>query len=227
MNRSQGYIAVLTTTRKVAILTVSTKGLRGYDQIKFLKWLAVDDAVCISMDQSGRMIAVGKTNGDVHLMTLSDGSLGRILSLTDWGFSESDTGPVKTLSWTPDSAALACGWSYRGLAVWSASGCRLMATIRQVRVKAYPPKGNSLKIICFRLQIGTHRRGDYNKVENNKSDVKTEALIHGAADVAWGTEGYHLLAIDNWKCECLYQFSFLKAAIRGNQSISFVQILQV
>ncbi len=35
------------------------------------------------------------------------------------------------MEWSPDGRALAVGYGRQGMAVWSASGCRLMCTLRQ------------------------------------------------------------------------------------------------
>lgn len=54
-----------------------------------------------------------------------------ILSLTEWGYSSSLLGPAHVLRWSPDGKVVAAGYAYRGLAVWTPSGCRVMCTLRQ------------------------------------------------------------------------------------------------
>lgn len=61
-----------------------------------------------------------------------EGMLLRVLSLSDWGYGPQQTGPVSQLQWTPDGRAVAVGYLGQGLAVWSASGCRLMTTLPQM-----------------------------------------------------------------------------------------------
>jgi hypothetical protein len=54
-----------------------------------------------------------------------------ILSLTEWGYSSNLLGPAHVLRWSPDGKVVAAGYGYRGLAVWTPSGCRVMCTLRQ------------------------------------------------------------------------------------------------
>jgi hypothetical protein len=54
-----------------------------------------------------------------------------VLSLTEWGYSSSLLGPAHVLRWSPDGKVVAAGYGYRGLAVWTPTGCRVMCTLRQ------------------------------------------------------------------------------------------------
>lgn len=62
----------------------------------------------------------------------------RILSLADWGYRSSVVGAAAQLQWSPDGRVLAVGYSLRGMAVWTPSGCRLMCTLRQAAATTAP-----------------------------------------------------------------------------------------
>ena len=63
---------------------------------------------------------------DVHVATPW-----RVLSPADWGYAPGDTGGCADVRWTTDGGGVAAGWWRRGVAVWSANGCRLMCTLPQ------------------------------------------------------------------------------------------------
>eukprot|EP00854_Cymbomonas_tetramitiformis_P031450 gene31450-39555_t len=126
----------------------------------------------------------------------------RTLLVSDWGPSQEDTGGVSSLAWSPDEKALAVGWSARGMAVWSASGCRLMCTIRQ-------GKG------------GTASHGDWHSslpsptltplsLHSAAGPKQLEALRTGVAGLCWDHHGYSLIAAENGSARRLVQFTMAK-----------------
>lgn len=55
----------------------------------------------------------------------------RFLSLADWGYFPHVLGNAAVLQWSPDGRVISVGYSKRGLAVWTPSGCRVMCSLRQ------------------------------------------------------------------------------------------------
>ncbi len=98
-------------------------------------WLAVTDATKISINRKSEKVAVGCASGEVIVFTLDDYSFLRLFTMSHWGLSEEDTGPVSCLEWTPEGSALAVGYASRGLSVWSLYGCRLHSTIPNQPIK--------------------------------------------------------------------------------------------
>lgn len=91
-----------------------------------------------------------------------------------WGISPEDTGAIQTLQWSPDHSVLAVGYEKRGLTVWSIYGCRLMNTIPQ------PRSESSKNMISLSISI---------------PPVPPEELLsQGVSSLAWGPEGYFLVA---------------------------------
>ncbi|AQK55982.1 Quinoprotein amine dehydrogenase beta chain-like [Zea mays] len=101
-------------------------------------------------------------------------------------YSVEDTGPVACISWTPDNCALAVGWKFRGLTVWSVSGCRLMCTIRQTG-------SNSASSPMVK-----------------PSALKFEPLMGGTSHIQWDDNGYKLFAVEESLSERVLAFSFAK-----------------
>lgn len=107
----------------------------------------------------------------------------RSLHLGDWGHTVAQTGGVAALAWSPDCRALAVGYFRQGMAVWSASGCRLMCTVRQPesqrmsRSSALAPQGQ-----------GQQGQGSLH------APVFGAGLLDcGLQAVAWGPLGYSLI----------------------------------
>ncbi|KAK3266990.1 hypothetical protein CYMTET_24423, partial [Cymbomonas tetramitiformis] len=144
----------------------------------------------------------------------------RTLLVSDWGPSQEDTGGVSSLAWSPDEKALAVGWSARGMAVWSASGCRLMCTIRQ-------GKG------------GTASHGDWHSslpsptltplsLHSAAGPKQLEALRTGVAGLCWDHHGYSLIAAENGSARRLVQFTMAKMVeqrrvVHGSPSVQMLQ----
>ncbi|KAJ6729734.1 RAB6A-GEF COMPLEX PARTNER PROTEIN 1 [Salix viminalis] len=132
---------VLYSDGQLVSFSVSKRGLKQVEYIKPEKKLGSDDAVCTSVASDQQILAVGTRRGVVELYDLAESaSLIRSVSLSDWGYSMDETGPVSCIAWTPDNSAFAVGWKLRGLTVWSVSGCRLMSTIRQNGLSVSSPK---------------------------------------------------------------------------------------
>lgn len=106
-------------------------------------------------------------------------------------YAVEDTGPVSQVTWTPDNSAFAVGWRNRGLAVWSASGCRLMCTIRQGSLSnAQSPSA---------------------RVESERS--MSEPMVQGVAALAWGHHAYELFAVERGSTLRFFEFRFAKRCI--------------
>lgn len=106
-------------------------------------------------------------------------------------YTVEDTGPVSQVTWTPDNRAFAVGWGNRGLAVWSASGCRLMCTIRQ----------GSL----------SNSQSSSPRVDSDRS--MSEPMVQGVAALAWGHHAYELYAVERGSTLRFFQFRFAKRCI--------------
>lgn len=105
-----------------------------------------------------------------------------------------DTGPVACISWTPDNCAFAVGWKFRGLTVWSVSGCRLMCTIRQTG-------SNSASSPMVK-----------------PSALKFEPLMGGTSHIQWDDNGYKLFAVEESLSERVLAFSFAKGCLNRGLS---------
>ena len=92
-------------------------------------WLLRAACVSVALSAPSALVAAGTATGCVLLFRLPEQGGPpvqlRSLSLADWGHSPADTGAARSLAFSPCGGALACGYSLRGCALWSASGCRL------------------------------------------------------------------------------------------------------
>ncbi|KAH9320719.1 hypothetical protein KI387_015358, partial [Taxus chinensis] len=182
-----GHILLCSTTKK---------GLGQMDGIKAERWLGVSDAVCTAVAPEQEILAVGTRRGTVDLYDLEDGAtLVRTVSLYDWGYSVEDTGAVNCIAWTPDNCAFAVGWKLRGLTVWSASGCRLMSTIRQIGI-------NSASSPMLK----------------SNQEYKCEPMVGGVACMGWDEYGYRLFAVEQRTAERVLAIPFGKCCL--NRGIS-------
>ncbi|WOL17540.1 RAB6A-GEF complex partner protein 1 [Canna indica] len=195
-------LVVLYSGCQIALCSISKKGLRQINSIKAERWLNTDDAMCASVASDQQILAVGCSRGVVELYDLADNATHlRTISLYDWGYSMEDTGPVTCIAWTPDNCAFAVGWKFRGLTVWSASGCRLMCTIRQTGM-------NSVS----------------SPLVKSNQDLKFEPLFGGTSQVQWDEFGYKLYAIEERSSERILAFSFGKCCLnRGLSGTSYVR----
>ncbi|KAJ6390804.1 hypothetical protein OIU77_024922 [Salix suchowensis] len=192
---------VLYSDGQLVSFSVSKRGLKQVEYIKPEKKLGFDDAVCTSVASDQQILAVGTRRGVVELYNLAESaSLIRSVSLSDWGYSMDETGPVSCIAWTPDNSAFAVGWKLRGLTVWSVSGCRLMSTIRQNGLSVSSPK-----------------------VKPNQ-DCKYEALMNGTSLMQWDEYGYKLYVIEEESLERVIAFSFGKCCLsRGVSGMTYVR----
>ncbi|GLJ12697.1 hypothetical protein SUGI_0196120 [Cryptomeria japonica] len=180
----------------ILLCSTSKKGLRHMDGIKAERWLGVSDAACIALSPEQEILAVGTRRGTVDLYDLEDGAtLIRTVSLYDWGYSVEDTGAVNCIAWTPDNCAFAVGWKLRGLTVWSASGCRLMSTIRQIGINSASSP----------------------MVKSNQ-EYKCEPMVGGVACMGWDEYGYRLFAVEQRTAERVLAIPFGKCCL--NRGIS-------
>ncbi|RWR80915.1 Ribosome control protein 1 [Cinnamomum micranthum f. kanehirae] len=186
----------------VALCSISKKGLKQTDSINAERWLTTGDAVCASVASDQRILAVGCKRGVVELYDLAESaSLLRSVSLYDWGYSVEDTGSINCIAWTPDNTAFAVGWKFRGLTVWTLSGCRLMCTIRQIGM-------NSAS----------------SPMVKPNHDLKYEPLMGGTSFVQWDEYGYRLYTIEERSSERIIAFSFGKCCLnRGISGTTYVR----
>jgi WD40 repeat protein len=179
----------------IALCTVGKKGLKQPGSIRVERWLNTDDAMCTSVASEQQILAVGCSRGVVELYDLAENMRHiRTISLYDWGYSVEDTGPVACISWTPDNCAFAVGWKFRGLTVWSVSGCRLMCTIRQTG-------SNSASSPMVK-----------------PSALKFEPLMGGTSHIQWDDNGYKLFAVEESLSERVLAFSFAKCCLNRGLS---------
>jgi hypothetical protein len=80
---------------------------------------------------------MGPSSGDTIIYHVDGNKYARTFTLVHWGITFDDVGPVHSVQWTADNAALSVGWTKRGLSVWSVYGCRLMCTIPQLEGRYY------------------------------------------------------------------------------------------
>ncbi|KAJ3695374.1 hypothetical protein LUZ60_000751 [Juncus effusus] len=181
-------LAVLHSTGQIQLCSVGKKGLKQTNGMKSERWLDTQGATQASFAPDQLLLAVGLAKGAVELYDLTESTqLLRTISLYDWGYSVEDTGPVSSLAWTPGSTALAVGWKFRGLSVWSTSGCRLMCTLRQTSLSsASSPMGKP------------------------STGFKAEPLMAGTGQLAWDENGYRLFAVEEGSADRVIGFSFGK-----------------
>uniref|UniRef100_A0A0E0CSC4 Anaphase-promoting complex subunit 4 WD40 domain-containing protein n=1 Tax=Oryza meridionalis TaxID=40149 RepID=A0A0E0CSC4_9ORYZ len=180
---------------QIGLCAVGKKGLKQTSSIRVERWLNTDDAMCTSVASDQQILAVGCSRGVVDLYDLAENARHiRTISLYDWGYSVEDTGPVTCISWTPDNCAFAVGWKFRGLTVWSVSGCRLMCTIRQTG-------SNSASSPMVK-----------------PSALKFEPLMGGTSHIQWDDYGYKLFAVEESLSERILAFSFAKCCLNRGLS---------
>lgn len=189
-------LVALYSDGQVALCSISKKGLKQTDSIIAERWLNIEDAVCASVASDQQVLAIGCGRGVVELYDLVDNASHlRTVSLYDWGYFMEDTGPVTCIAWTPDNCAFAVGWKFRGLTVWTVSGCRLMCTIRQVGM-------NSVS----------------SPMVKPNQDLKFEPLMGGTSLVQWDEYGYKLYAVEEASSERILAFSFGKCCLNRGLS---------
>lgn len=106
----------------------------------------------------------------------------RSLHLGDWGHSVSQTGGAAAVAWSPDCRAVAVGYSRQGAVVWSASGCRLMCTVRQ------PESSRTPRAAAAAAAAPAGSRG------GAAAPTPAPAPLAGPVQaLAWGTLGYSLI----------------------------------
>ena len=100
-------------------------------------------ATTIDFNPAFSLIAVGNLQGVVHVFNLFlpiaalkrgiDASIAYNLAITKPGTKSIPIklSAVSALSWTSDGYALAVGWVYGGLSVWSVYGCLLTSTVSE------------------------------------------------------------------------------------------------
>lgn len=188
-------LVAIFTEGTVALCNINGKGSKEVAEVTPERWVGVFDAVCASIAHDQQYLAVGTRRGSVELFNLADcASYLRTISLVDWGYTVEDTGPVSQVTWTPDNRAFAVGWANRGLAVWSASGCRLMCTIRQ----------GSL----------SNSQSSSPRVDSDRS--MSEPMVQGVAALAWGHHAYELFAVERGSTLRFFEFRFAKSSASQN-----------
>ncbi|KAG6486310.1 hypothetical protein ZIOFF_054880 [Zingiber officinale] len=174
------------------------KGLKQTQSIKAERWFNTEDSMCASVASDQQILTVGCSRGVVELYDLAENAtLLRTISLYDWG--QLAYSPVSCIAWAPDNCALAVGWKFRGLTVWSASGCRIMCTIRQTGLSSVSSP----------------------MVKPNQ-DLKFEPFFGGTLQVHWDEFGYKLYAVEEKSLEGILAFSFGKCCLnRGLSGTSY------
>ncbi|CAI5939654.1 unnamed protein product, partial [Closterium sp. NIES-65] len=129
----------------------------------------------------------------------------KLRGLAVW-YSLEDTGAVACICWSPDNLAFAVGWKLRGLAVWSVSGCRLMCTIRQGSMSLLPPSSSSSSTTTAGITSPRSSAAGSDPASTPGSAAagsataavvkSSEPMVGGVAAVAWGEEGYQLVAAE-------------------------------
>ncbi|CAI7744404.1 unnamed protein product, partial [Closterium sp. NIES-53] len=207
-------IAVVLVDGRVVLCSTGERGLRPVEDVTPEKWVGVVDAATVAVGERQQLLAVGSRRGTVELFDLARSSAHlRTVSLFDWGYSLEDTGVVACICWSPDNLAFAVGWKLRGLAVWSVSGCRLMCTIRQGSMSLLPPSSSSSSSSTTTTTGITSPRSSAAGSDPTSTPglaaasgaagsataavVKSsEPMVGGVAAVAWGEEGYQLVAAE-------------------------------
>ncbi|OQS04182.1 hypothetical protein THRCLA_03567 [Thraustotheca clavata] len=114
------------------------------------------NASACQIDREASLVAIGTTASITTLIRLkhkrqivhTDGRSGdsnvpfhpvewnvhTTLSLSLWGYTSDDLGPVSSLAFTDDGRAISTGFALRGMAVFSTDGCKLMSTLPQQHV---------------------------------------------------------------------------------------------
>eukprot|EP00891_Asterochloris_glomerata_P001441 jgi/Astpho2/1441/e_gw1.00025.4.1_t len=193
-------LSKLSTDGRCAICRVSeASGLASLDQLDFSHWVcsAGSGATAVALAPAAQLVAVGLSTGEVALYKLqasfADGikeAPVRVVSLLDWGHGPEATGSVADLKWSPDNRALAVGWRRSGLGLWSASGCRLMCSLRQTARTYVSPQAGSSRA-CLQTRI---------------------------AAVAWGAEGYQLMVAEAASSAHVLELSLAKS-LRGSHRV--------
>lgn len=86
LSLSLRLLFVLYSDGKLVLCSISKKGLKHAELIKFENWVGSGDAVCASLASEQQLLAVGTRRGVVELYDLAESaSLLRSVSLYDWG----------------------------------------------------------------------------------------------------------------------------------------------
>lgn len=155
----------------------------------------------------------------------------RTLSLESWGHKSQQTGPVVQVEWSPDCRALAVGFAQQGVVVWSPSGCRLMCSLRQPGLSAYPSLRPSATLgnmgsgalghvgsgpLAIGRNIGDEPSFGAGGAPFIFSRSSTSALQPGSGvpldggvtALAWGPLGYQLMVAEAGGCSGLAELQF-------------------
>ena len=142
----------------------------------------------------------------------------RILSISDWGYSSGVVGAAALLEWSPDGRVLAVGYSKRGIAVWTPTGCRVMTTLPQqatgdqqnfIHTQTAEEKEDGLPIEMPSLPDESSSllpRRD----PPQSSEILQGGGIHG---LAWSCHGYTLLVAESSAPQSLVEIAFVKSAL--------------
>lgn len=187
--------------------------IKGYDvggnleeEFEFGCWIS-EEVSCARLSPSNHLLAVGKQGGEVLLydigVVLSSAPRSspiplRSFDLGDWGITNKDTGGVSSLAWSPESAAIAIGYSNRGLSVWSTIGCRLFSTLR--RSGEMPITGEMSKHVLA--------SGDPLVMPASST---YERFANGVSQLVWADNGFSLIATEPHAPCTLQQICLVKA----------------
>ncbi|KAL3150452.1 hypothetical protein ABBQ32_000282 [Trebouxia sp. C0010 RCD-2024] len=204
-------LGVVLADGRCAVCRTADSGLAPAEQLEFSHWICGvgSGATCLCMAPDAQLIAVGLTSGEVALYKLYghkggrfsiDGSQAeapvRVVSLLDWGYGPEATGSVAELKWSPDNRAFAVGWRRSGLAVWSASGCRLMCSLRQTaRPNTFLP-----------LSAASSSAFPTDGFKPNALPMES-----GIASLAWGPAGYQVMVAEVGATAQVLEIAFAKS----------------
>lgn len=173
-----GFLILVLDDGRGWLIQLSEEVLSAVDQAAAVGMVTDGATTCASFDPVNSTLAVGRTDGTVLIydaaMLLSarpDTPLPatQLFSQSEWGIDPEEVlGGVSCLAWSGDGRVLAVGHRKAGLAVWTASGCRMLST---------------LSVTARSLQ---HR-------EDHVSSTSADPLESPVSDLTWSTCGYRLL----------------------------------
>lgn len=162
------------------------------------------NATCCSINSKHRYIAVGLQNSDIVLYRMHIDvhnidvapiitfSYTRSLSQSPWGYTQRHIGSVSRMLFSPDNAVLACGYTQRGMCVWSILGTRVACTLPQLSAQQ-----TQIDTVPSPQLNGPYHTLIGHNVMNTTNKPAGEILQDGVKTLCWTACGYNLLCISN------------------------------
>ncbi|TPX31029.1 hypothetical protein SmJEL517_g05541 [Synchytrium microbalum] len=135
---------------------------------------AASSATCISFNARFSLVAVGAADGTIYVYSITEDrqslrtSHRLELPKTVSSYLHHTVGPVTSMDWSEDGYALAAGWKFGGMAIWSVFGRLLMSTISEDTSIQTPANGSAGQL---------------------------EDYFHGVQDLFWGTGDFDLYVL--------------------------------